>query len=128
MELTPLDVPAPVASPAVPQPTVCPQCHVPVRVTDFFCFNCGKNLRPKPLATSVQTLVMYYLGAIILPPMGIIWGLKYLRQGNQTAKIHGLILIILTIIELIVLTVWTVNLMQTINAHVGSQLNGLQGL
>ncbi len=77
---------------------------------------------------SFETLLMYYVGAVVLPPMGIIWGIKYLRQESQTARIHGIILIGLTIIECIVLTVWTVNFVNTMSAQVGSQLNGLQGL
>jgi predicted amidophosphoribosyltransferase len=106
---------------------ICPQCHTPVRATDFFCFNCGKNLKPAPLSLSFEKLFMYYLGAITLPPMGIIWGIKYLKQTNQNAKIHGAILIIGTIIELIVLTVWTVQFANTIQKQVGSQLNNVQG-
>lgn len=70
---------------------------------------------------------MYYLGAIVLPPMGIVWGIKYVKEQDQKAKIHGIILIIITIIELIILTVWTMNIIKTINTQVGSQLNGLQG-
>jgi hypothetical protein len=95
-----------------------------VRATDFFCFNCGKSLKPRPLATSFEALLMYYLGAVVLPPMGIIWGIKYLRQGNQTAKIHGAILIGITIIELIYVTIWTVNFMHTISSQINGQLNG----
>lgn len=108
------------------QPT-CPQCHAQVKATDFFCYNCGKNLKPKPLSTSIETLLMYYLGAVILPPMGIVWGIKYMKEPNQTSRIHGAILIIITIVELIILTVWTLNFVNTINKQVGSQLNGLQG-
>lgn len=70
---------------------------------------------------------MYYLGSIVLPPMGIIWGIKYLRQDSQTSKIHGIILIGMTVVELIFITVWSVNLFNTINAQVGNQINGMQG-
>lgn len=108
--------------------STCPQCHAQVRATDFFCFNCGKNLKPKPLSTSLETLFMYYLGAFVLPPMGIVWGIKYLKQESQVSKVHGIIFILLTIVEIIVLTVWTVNYANMINAQVGTQLNGFQGL
>ena len=109
------------------EPT-CPQCHTAVRATDFFCFNCGKNLKPKPLATSLETLLPYYLGSIILPPLGLVWGIKYVRQQSRTAKIHGAVFIVITVIEVILLTVWTVNFVNTLQAQVNSQLNGLQGL
>lgn len=109
------------------EPT-CPHCHTPVRATDYFCYNCGKNLKPKPLSTSFETLLLYYAGAVILLPMGFIWGMKYLRQESQTAKVHGVILIGLTIIECIVVTVWTVNFVSTVSGQFNSQLNGLPGL
>jgi hypothetical protein len=107
---------------------ICPQCHTVVRPTDFFCFNCGKNLKPAPLSTGFEKLFMYYLGAVTLPPMGIIWGIKYLRQSGQTAKIHGALLIIITIVELILVTVWTIQFINTIQSQVGGQLNGVPGL
>ena len=103
------------------EPT-CPQCHVPVKPTDFFCFNCGKNLKPKPLSTSLETIFMYYLGALVLPPLGIVWGIKYLKQESQTAKVHGIILIILTIFEIVLLTVWTQQFINVVNTQLGNQL------
>lgn len=106
---------------------VCPQCHAPVRPTDYFCYNCGKNLKPAPQATNFETLAKYYIGSILLPPLGIIWGVKYLRQGDAKGRIHGFILIGITVLELIYLTIWTVNFINQINAQVNQQLNGLQG-
>ena len=66
---------------------MCPKCHAIVRPTDYFCYNCGKNLKPAPLSLAVDKLAMYYIGAVLLPPMGIIWGWKYYKEGNPTAKI-----------------------------------------
>lgn len=105
----------------------CPQCHVAVRTTDFFCYNCGKNLKPKPLPLKIESLILYYLGSIILPPMGIIWGLRYLKDDNQTAKIHGIILITITVVELIILTVWTFQFVNSAVSQANTQLNSLQG-
>jgi len=106
---------------------ICPHCHVTVRATDYFCFNCGKNLKPKPLSTSLDTLFLYYLGAVVLPPLGIIWGFKYVGQPDVKSKLHGAILIVLTIIECILLTVWTINFVNSVNKQVNQQINGLQG-
>lgn len=108
-------------------PTACPQCHVPVRPTDFFCYNCGKNLKPAPPSTSIETLVMYYVGSVLLPPMGIIWGWKYVKATDQKARLHGWLLIGITVVELVLLTIWTIDFVHGINAQVNSQLNGLQG-
>lgn len=70
---------------------------------------------------------MYYAGALVLPPMGFIWGIRYLRQTDRTSKIVGSILVVGTIIELILLTQWTVQLINTINMQVSGQLNSIQG-
>jgi hypothetical protein len=82
--------------------TICSQCHVAVRVSDYFCFNCGKNLKPKPLSTSVSTQLIYYAGSVFLPPMGIIWGIKYLKEKESKAKIVGIVCITITVVVLIV--------------------------
>ena len=59
--------------------------------------------------------------------MGIIWGVRYLKDSHRAAKIHGIVLIGITIVELIVLIVWMINLIHTVNTTVNQQMNGLQG-
>jgi len=98
-----------------------------VKQTDFFCYNCGKNLKEKPLSTALATQLMYYAGSVLLPPFGIIWGLRYLKQPDPVARRIGIINIALTVVSLIVTTIWAVNLINGINAQVNQQLNGLQG-
>lgn len=109
------------------EPT-CPQCHGVVRPTDYFCANCGKNLKAKPLSTSLATEIMYYAGSVLLPPLGFWWGIKYLKQDDTTSKRIGIISMVLTTISFIITSVWIVNYINKLNAQVGSQLNGLQGL
>jgi hypothetical protein len=105
---------------------ICPICHVTVRPSDFFCYNCGKNLHPKPLATDIATQILYYAGSIILPPMGFIWGIRYLKDKNTNAKIIGSILFLITIVELVFLTVLSVRLVNSINDQVNKQLENIQ--
>jgi len=106
---------------------VCPSCHVGVRSSDYFCFNCGKNLKPKPLSTSITKQISIYLGSVLLPPLGLVWGIRYLREKDNTSKVVGVIAIILTVITLILLVKFTNNLIKTINEQVNSQLEGIQG-
>lgn len=80
----------------------CPSCHMIVRPTDYFCFNCGKSLLLKPLSISTGRQILIYLGSFLLPPLGLFWGWRYLRQGERKSKIVGLIAIILTVISLII--------------------------
>jgi hypothetical protein len=105
---------------------VCSRCHTTVRPTDYFCFNCGANLRPVPPSLSVEKQAMLYLGSFFLPPMGIIWGLPYIRQPDRTSKIVGYIAVGLTVIALILAVQVTVNIMNGVNKQM-NEIQNLQG-
>jgi len=106
---------------------VCPSCHIEVRSTDYFCYNCGKNLKPKPLSTSLTQQILIYLGSVFLPPLGLVWGVRYLRQEDNTSKIVGVISIILTLVSLVLLLKFTNDFIKTVNEQVNSQLQEMQG-
>lgn len=105
----------------------CPQCHAVMRPEYYFCFNCGKNLHPAPLSTSVATQAWIYIGSVILAPMGLVWGLRYLRQSNSKAKIVGVVSIVLTVITLIIMSKLITQYIYNVNEQVTKQLNGMQG-
>jgi hypothetical protein len=104
---------------------VCPSCHIEVRQTDYFCFNCGKNLKPKPPSTSLTTQILVYLESFFLPPYGIIIGIRYLRGKSVKLKIIGIILILLTILSLLIFVKLTRDLINTVNTQVNNQLQGM---
>lgn len=106
-------------------PVVCPFCHIQVRQTDYFCFNCGKNLHPKPLSTSVVTQIGYYLGSVLLPPIGIIWAVRYLREKSIRAKMIGIVCLVLTVSILILAVSVTVAFINTVNDQVNTQMQNL---
>jgi hypothetical protein len=108
------------------EPT-CPKCHTVVRTTDYFCFNCGTNLRPAPPPTDAGSQFMLYLGSVFIPPFGILWGWKYLRSEDSKAKIVGYVACILTIISLIIGMIWVRNLMASVTSQV-NQFQSIQGL
>ena len=97
-----------------------------VKPTDYFCFNCGKNLKPKPLSTSLGKQILIYLESIFLPPMGFLWGIRYLRQKGSASKAIGIISIILTVVFLVLLIKFTNEFIKTINDQVSGQLRGIQ--
>ena len=97
-----------------------------VRPTDYFCFNCGKNLKPKPLSTSLGKQIVIYLESILLPPMGFVWGIRYLGQKGSSSKAVAIISIILTVVSLVLLIKFTNDLVKTINDQVNKQLLELQ--
>jgi hypothetical protein len=103
----------------------CPACHIVVRSTDYFCFNCGKNLKPVPLNTSIWKQILLYVGSVILAPFGIIWGFRYLRESNAKAKIIGVLCIILTIITCILLTVYAINIINQAQDELHKQLQNV---
>jgi len=63
-----------------------------------------------------------------LPPLGVWPAIKYLRQADKKSKKIGLAALFLTIIS-IVITIWlTINLVNSFNSGLNSQLNLYQGI
>lgn len=71
---------------------------------------------------------MLYLGSIFLPPMGIIWGLRYLRQSDRRSKIVGMVSIAITLSVLWIGLKATMDTINAVNSVMNSQLQGVQGL
>ncbi len=109
------------------EPT-CPKCHAKVELTDLFCATCGTNLKKAPLSTSLLTELMYYAGSILLPPLGIWWGIKYFKQGDPASKRIGMISIILTTLSFIITSIWAIQFIGELTSTFGGQIDSLQGL
>jgi len=107
-------------------PTVCPFCHFSISGPVYFCPNCGKKINDPPITTIKQIGV--YLLSILLPPLGLWPGIKYLFSKDQKTRTVGVIAIILTILSTII-TLWlSVALFNNLSQSVNSQLNQYQGL
>lgn len=105
---------------------LCPACHSPVADSYYFCPNCGKQLNEPPISLSKQLGV--YALSILLPPLGLWPGIKYIIHGDEKTKKVGLIAVILTIFATIV-TVWLfLGLMSGLTSGVGSQFNQYQNM
>ncbi|HZJ18104.1 MAG TPA: zinc ribbon domain-containing protein [Patescibacteria group bacterium] len=101
----------------------CPFCHYPTIDAFYYCPNCGKNLKAVSVSISVLKQIGIYSISILLPPLGLWPGIKYLRQSSEKAKTVGLIAIILTIISFAV-TIWlTMGLINQINQSFMEQAN-----
>jgi hypothetical protein len=108
----------------------CPKCRQPVGLTDFFCRYCGKNLRPLPLPTSLGAQLWLYTKALLLPPLGLIWGARYLRQPDPASKFVGLFAIFVTVAEIYVVGLELVSLASAFNSDTSgmySQIRVLMG-
>lgn len=100
---------------------VCSVCHEPIKSEYFFCPNCGHNLREKPVQVTLIAQIGIYALAILLPPLGLWPGIKYLSKTGKQAKKVGIIAIVLTLLSS-VLTIWLT--FQLFNSYI-SQMNDL---
>lgn len=102
----------------------CPACKQTILASYYFCPNCGKQLKDKPLSTTVTKQILIYLLSALLPPLGLWPGIKYLRQKDDKSRLIGLIAIILTIISTAVTIWWYIGFMNKVNQMLNQQLNG----
>lgn len=120
--------PTPIESMQTNPDLVCDFCHTVNPSTFFFCPNCGKVLRQKPLSTSIYKQVWIYFVALAIPPFGLFSGIKYLRQKTYKENLVGLTSVILTVIS-IVASIWialiSINKIQTMVS--GQLQNSVQG-
>ncbi len=70
---------------------------------------------------------MYYVGSLLLPPLGFWWGIKYLKQTDAASKRIGILCMVFTTISFIVTSIVAVDYMNKISAAVNNQINGVQG-
>jgi hypothetical protein len=90
----------------------------------YFCPNCGKQLRNKPLSTAIFRQILIYLLSFLLPPLGFWPAVKYLKQPDGKSRAIGFTAIILTMIS-IVISVWSYfYFMDILNKTINSNLNG----
>jgi hypothetical protein len=104
-------------------PLLCSVCHQPIRPEFYFCPNCGKDLKEKPLSVSINAQISIYALSIITPPLCFLtikwWhGVKYLKADDPKSKEIGIIAIVLLVLSTAVavwfLFVLTTELMQSL--------------
>jgi hypothetical protein len=78
----------------------CPRCRIPVSQNYFFCPNCGKQLKSKPLSIGFGSQIGVYLVSFFLPPFGVLPGIRYLRQSDDKSKMVGLVAIGLSVVSI----------------------------
>jgi hypothetical protein len=105
----------------------CPVCHQPAEPTDYFCRNCGKNLREAPPSTGPGRQFVIYAVSLLAPPFGIVYGIRYLRRPDTASRAIGLAATILTVVSSIAVTVYTIKVVNGINAAVNTQMQQFSG-
>jgi hypothetical protein len=101
---------------------LCPKCHFVVNPDDYFCRNCGQNLKPTPPSISLTDQISLYLKSVLIPPFGIFGAIKYLRQNDGKSKLIGVVAIILTFASLIVYIALYKSFVNNLNNQVNQQL------
>lgn len=104
----------------------CPKCGYQIQEAYYFCPNCGNKLKNPPLSTTLAKQLYLYLISIILPPVGLFPGIKYLLDRNPTAKIIGIILITLTLLSTVISIKLTMDFVNSQIANTNLQLNQLE--
>ncbi|MFH1896369.1 MAG: zinc ribbon domain-containing protein [bacterium] len=103
--------------------TQCPQCHTTVRPTDYFCYNCGHNLKPAAPSMSFTSQATLYIKSVFVPPFGIFWAIKYLKQTDSKSRMVGIIAVILTVTSFIISIILFKNFVADLNTQVNQQLD-----
>lgn len=107
--------PIPDQTPVQPQSTICKKCSKQIWDSYFFCPNCGKKLKEPPYVFSLSKTIIIVLESLLLPPLGLIPGIRYLRMKESEAKLIGLIAIVLTIISTILTLVFLKDYIDKVN-------------
>lgn len=107
----------------------CPSCKENVSSEYFFCPMCGKKLREKPLSTSFGRQLGVYVISFLFPPFGLGSAFNYLRQPRASAKVIGVIAILLTSASLMMISYQMMEVFSMIapllnSASTMSQLSG----
>src|SRR5260221_13485505 len=97
---------------------VCHACQYPLIPDFYFCPNCGKVLRPKPLSTSIGKQISLYLVSVLLPPFGLWPAFKYLFQKDMKSKVVGSVAIILTGVSLAFAAYYTMAALNQVNQFI----------
>lgn len=101
---------------------ICDTCHTKNPPAFYFCPNCGKLLRKKPLSTSIFKQLGIYLLSIFLPPLGLWPGIRYLRGKTTSEKLVGITAIALTLIVTIITVLYTMELVKSFQSMLNMQL------
>lgn len=82
---------------------LCPACQFKTQNDWFFCPNCAKELKEKIPVISIPKQILIYSVSFFLSPLGLGWGLKYVRSKDNKIKIIGIISIVLTVLSIILM-------------------------
>ncbi len=105
----------------------CPFCNASIDAAAFFCPNCGKKIREKPVSIALGPQLGVYALSLLLPPLNLPWTIRYLKSSDPKAKIVGWVSLALMIIS-VVFAIWlSIGLTKSIQSQVEQKLKMYQG-
>ena len=113
-----------------PETHTCPSCRCAAKTGAFFCERCGAALEKNSPSCSVGAQIKVYAVSALLPPFGLIYVRRYLKQPDRASRKIGWIALILTVV-MTVATVWAtvaaINFVnQSLNAMLGASISDPQ--
>jgi NADH:ubiquinone oxidoreductase subunit 3 (subunit A) len=100
----------------------CPFCAKEIDPKDFYCPECGKKVREKPIATTFWPVFLLFVLCVLLPPFNIGMTLKYIRSPDLKAKKIGWISLVVMAIMLIAVGVSTYYMTKYVSDQVNTQI------
>lgn len=86
-------------------PQLCPACQYKIQADWFFCPNCAKELKEKIPEISLGKQILIYAVSFFLTPLGLGWGLKYVKSADKKIRMIGIISIVLTVLSMILMII-----------------------
>lgn len=102
---------------------ICVACHFANQPTAYFCSNCGKPLKDKSPSSTITKQAAIYFVSIFLPPCGLWYVWKYLRQPDAKLKNIGIVALILTIISTVFTILYSMAAVNSIIQSMGALNN-----
>lgn len=101
----------------------CESCKKAILPEYNFCPSCGLKLKDIPLTVTAAKQISIYMVSLLLPPLGLFPGIKYLAKGDSHSKHIGLIALFLTLLSTI-LSLWLFfGFIQEANKTLNQQIN-----
>jgi hypothetical protein len=113
---------------SIVSPLLCPFCSSSISPTDYFCPTCGKNVREKPISTSLITQIGLYAVSAFLPPLFLGWTIKYLKSSDPKAKQIGFISLGVMIVSILTALFLSFTFVKNLSQEATKQLNQYQDL
>ncbi len=108
--------------------TPCPKCGKEIPENSFFCSYCGKKIKEPPVSVSAAKQIFMYAVSLFLPPLGLIWFVRYLRQPDRKAKNIAIAILVVTIAASLFTLWFAVQIMNgftnSLNNPLNNTLNG----